>query len=37
VAPFPFTGRIVEPVVIEVEGPAFVDPHAEAQIAIATQ
>ncbi|MHB8669661.1 MAG: arylsulfatase, partial [Acidimicrobiales bacterium] len=33
---FPFTGRI-NSVVVEVEGPAFLDPEAEAQVAITTQ
>jgi arylsulfatase len=37
VAPFPFTGAIVGEVTVDVDGPAFVDPEAEAEIAIATQ
>jgi arylsulfatase len=37
VAPFPFTGEILGEVTVEVEGPAFVDPDAEAEIAITTQ
>ena len=37
VAPFPFTGEIVGEVTIEVDGPPFVDPEAEAEIAITTQ
>src|SRR4029079_18131117 len=36
-APFPFTGEIVGEVTVEVDGPAFVDPEAEAEIAITTQ
>jgi len=37
VAPFPFTGEIVGEVTVEVDGPAFLDPEAEAEIAITTQ
>ncbi len=37
VAPFSFTGRIIGEVVVEVDGDAFVDPAAEAEIAITTQ
>jgi arylsulfatase len=35
-APFPFTG-LLEEVVIEVDGPAWVDPEAEAQHALTSQ
>jgi arylsulfatase len=37
VAPFPFTGEILGEVVVEVDGPAFVDPELEAEAAITTQ
>jgi hypothetical protein len=37
VAPFPFTGEIVGEVTVEVDGAAFLDPEAEAEIAITTQ
>jgi len=36
-APFPFNGGIIGDVVVEVDGEPFVDPVAEAHIAIATQ
>jgi hypothetical protein len=35
-APFAFTGRIRR-IVVEVEGPPFVDPEDEARVAITTQ
>ena len=37
VAPFPFTGGIIGEVTVDVDGRAFVDPEAEAEIAITTQ
>ena len=37
VAPFPFTGEIIGEVVVEVDGPPFVDPELEAEIAVTTQ
>ena len=37
VAPFPFTGAILGEVTVEVDGPAFIDPEGEAEIAIVTQ
>ena len=36
-APFPFSGVLLGDVVVEVDGPPFSDPEAEAGIAIATQ
>jgi hypothetical protein len=35
-APFPFTGRL-EGVVVTVDGPPYVDPEGEAEVAVATQ
>ena len=37
VAPFPFTGAIIGEVTVDVDGQAFVDPDAEAEIAVTTQ